>query len=84
MQNNLIAAKSINWQSLSGHLAGQDIRDVCLHAERKFASLKIRGQVQPSQDTPTLNHYREALLARRNCNSFRDFEPDGSGDGVAL
>lgn len=70
--------------SLSSNMAGRDIRDVCLHAERKFASLKIRGQVQPSRDTPTLNHYREALLARRNCNSFSDFESDGSGDGVSL
>ena len=70
--------------SLSSGMAGRDIRDVCLHAERKFASLKIRRQAQTNQDVPTLNHYKEALLARRDGDAFRDIESNSSKDGIAL
>ena len=47
---------------LSSGLSGRDIKEVCLHAERKFASLKLRGLAK--RDTPAVEIYRDSVLAR--------------------
>ena len=47
---------------LSEGLSGRGIKEVCLHAERKFASLKLRGLT--SDETPQASLYRSAILAR--------------------
>ena len=49
---------------------GRDIKDVCLHAERKFASLKIRKQISNEEEAPNINHYKEALVTRINGNNM--------------
>ena len=56
--------------NLSTNMAGRDIKDVCLHAERKFASLKIRKQISNEEEAPNINHYKEALVTRINGNNM--------------
>eukprot|EP00943_MAST-04B_sp_MAST-4B-sp1_P005712 g5712.t1 len=70
---------------MSKNMAGRDIKDVCLHAERKFASLKIRKRISKLEEAPNVNHYKEALVTRINGSiSDNDNGVDSSNGGVEV
>ena len=52
-----------NLAKLSETFSGRDIKEVCLHAERKYACQKLRGKAKEAQ-TPGADLYKLAIDAR--------------------
>uniref|UniRef100_A0A7N0UCV2 AAA+ ATPase domain-containing protein n=1 Tax=Kalanchoe fedtschenkoi TaxID=63787 RepID=A0A7N0UCV2_KALFE len=55
--------------TVTEEMSGRDIRDVCLQAERRWASKIIRGQVTKSSDhdsLPPIQEYIDSAISRRS------------------
>ncbi|XP_054785442.1 uncharacterized protein LOC129291977 isoform X2 [Prosopis cineraria] len=74
-------------------MSGRDIRDVCLQAERSWASKIIRGKVSKGDEAclPPLQEYmdsgsnrRKALLSAAANQKFRSCSPVGKGSQLDL